>query len=766
MTPDTEGPSWAHDLERPKASSKKSAGAGSQWQALNISDDLIKSLLQRKFKSPTPIQRSSIPGALSTPPRDILGMARTGSGKTLAYLIPLLQKIGSSHSDVACPRALILCPSRELAVQIYSVGKDLARGTIRGKDKGKEKTSDRDGKVESLRWALIIGGEGLDTQFDKMSRNPDVVIATPGRFLHLAVEMRLDLRHLQVVVYDEADRLFEMGFDVQLREILSRLPPTRQNLLFSATLPSSVAEFAKAGLVNPLLIRLDSEHKISPDLDLRFFSVKPIEKDAALLVLLKDVIKVPLSSGDNSHSPQAIVFVSTKHHVDYINELLKTAGFRSSHIYSSLDQVARHQQLHHFRNRLTDVLVVTDVAARGLDIPVMDHVVNYDFPSGPRVFVHRVGRTARAGRKGNAWSLVTRDDWPYLFDLQTFLGLDRMGSNGDMLRTIPDDNISQMIEYITTSLDEQAPNLEMQRNVMRKGQAMFERSRGKADHASYRKAKLFGKELDSGQAHIPVDIGLQERGESSLVSGRSRLLSSVAAYTPAETIFEVGKRGDASTATLMKNRRKVVSRRQRPPAEEPPLSDLDGVPARNKPVSGPTKTFRDSSFYLDHSRQGADSEKGYSLQSGAAVPESLSASAFDMTADEGHGPKAQKASQLRWDRKKRKFVKNAPGTDNVKMIRTESGAMLPATYNSGRYNEWKAKRRNVENLSRSNTTGATAAPPGTRRTIGHKSNDPLHKPSTVLSSSAAGLLSAEAIRRQKLKAQQAQTRSQGRRRTR
>ncbi|WVF70106.1 hypothetical protein IAT40_004894 [Kwoniella sp. CBS 6097] len=691
MSQHADGPSWASNVELPKASSKKAAGAGSQWQSLNVSDALTKALLQRKFKSPTPIQRSSIPGALSTPPRDILGMARTGSGKTLAYLIPLLQRIGSSHSDAACPRGLILCPSRELAVQIYSVGKDLARGMSKGKGKGKEQRTDDEEKEESLRWALIIGGEGLDNQFDKMSRSPDIVIATPGRFLHLAVEMRLDLRHLQVVVYDEADRLFEMGFDVQLREILSRLPPTRQNLLFSATLPSSVAEFAKAGLVNPLLIRLDAEHKISPDLDLRFLSVKPTEKDAALLVVLRDTIRVPLMlSVVDAQSPQAIVFVSTKHHVDYVTELLKTAGFRVSHIYSSLDQVARHQQLHHFRTRSTDVLVVTDVAARGLDIPVMDHVVNYDFPSGPRVFVHRVGRTARAGRKGNAWSLVTRDDWPYLFDLQTFLGQERMGLDGNILRAIPGDNISQMIEYIVTSLQEQAPNLEAQRNVMRKGQAMFERSRGKADPASYRKAKHFGKELESQQLQIPIEAVLQDLGESPLVSTRTRLLSTVASYTPAETIFELGKRGENSAVSLMKSRREVVGRRQRPEAEKMIPGELDPAPVRHERL----KSFRDPAFYLDHSQQGADSEKGYSLQSGASVPESLSASTFDMTADEGQGPRAQKASQIRWDRKKRKFVKNASDNEGVKMIRTESGAMLPATYNSGRFTEWKARQRN------------------------------------------------------------------------
>ncbi|WVR04397.1 hypothetical protein IAU60_001399 [Kwoniella sp. DSM 27419] len=649
-------PSWAVSDEASSSGPKKSSGPGAQWQALNVNDNVIKSLMQRKFKSPTPIQRAAIPPALSSPPRDILGMARTGSGKTLAYLIPLLQRLGSTHVSITSPRALILCPSRELAVQIFSVGKDLARGMSKGKNK--------DG--ENLKWALIIGGEGLDEQFEKMSSSPDVIIATPGRFLHVAVEMRYDLRHLQMMIYDEAD---------------SRLPSTRQNLLFSATLPSSVAEFAKAGLINPLLIRLDSEDKISPDLEMRFLAIKPSEKDAALCLLIRDA---------------AIVFVSTKHHVDYVSELLKTSGYRTSHIYSSLDQSARQQQLHHFRNHLSDILVVTDVAARGLDIPVMDHVINYDFPPGPRVFVHRVGRTARAGRKGNAWSLVTKDDWPYLFDLQTFLGSSRIGTEDQILRSLPEDDLGGMTEYILTSLNEMAPNLVAQRQVMRKGQAMYERSRGKANTTSYRTAKTFGKRLEDRQIRIKVDSSFIKADDEARVHDRTRLLSTVAAYTPPETIFEVGKRGDSAGATLMKSRRKVVAARKKSIQDERNEGESqDEEEDMAGSQSHPSKSFRDPAFYMDHARPGADSEQGYSLKSGASLPETMAAGTLEMTADEGAGVKAQKASQIRWDRKKRKFVNNGANPDGVKMVRSESGALLPASYSSGRFQEWKAKRRST-----------------------------------------------------------------------
>ena len=249
------------------------------------------------------------------------------------------------------------------------------------------------------------------------------IIATPGRLLHLIVEMNLDLKSVQYVVFDEADRLFEMGFETALTEIVHKLPPSRQTLLFSATLPKSLVEFAKAGLQNPKLVRLDAESKISSDLKMAFFSVKQAEKDACLLLLLRDVIGVPFGSpkskdnesstdkkgkgkGKLRHSEvvtaphQTLVFAATKHHVEYLTNLLTTAGYAVSHIYGSLDQTARTQQMDQFRRGYTSVLVVTDVAARGIDIPVLENVVNYDFPQGARVFVHRVGRTARAGRQG------------------------------------------------------------------------------------------------------------------------------------------------------------------------------------------------------------------------------------------------------------------------------------------------------------------------------------------------------------------------------
>ncbi len=363
--------------------------------------------------------------------------------------------------------------------------------------------------------------------------------------------MSLDLKSVQYVVFDEADRLFEMGFETALTEILHRLPASRQTLLFSATLPKSLVEFARAGLENPKLVRLDAESKISSDLRMAFFSVKQIEKDACLLILLRDIIGVPLGNplqrddettdrkgkgkarskySDRITAPhQTLVFAATKHHVEYLTNLLTTTGYAVSHIYGSLDQVARSQQMEAFRRGHTNILVVTDVAARGIDIPILENVVNYDFPQGARVFIHRVGRTARAGRQGWAWSFVTHTELPYLLDLQLFLGRPikhEITGNGDQVYTeslvigpFDRDRIDEEVEY-ARRLDEENSSLPTLRELMRKGHSMYERSKGKASPASYHRAKVMmkgGKSGLVGSTSSPHPIFFRSKDGSSMV---------------------------------------------------------------------------------------------------------------------------------------------------------------------------------------------------------------------------------------------------------
>lgn len=415
--------------------------------------------------------------------------------------------------------------------------------------------------------------------------------------------MNLDLKSVQYVVFDEADRLFEMGFETAMTEILHRLPADRQTLLFSATLPKSLVEFAKAGLQNPKLVRLDAESKISADLRMAFFSVKQAEKAACLLILLRDVIGVPLGStkpkdgeertdrkgkgkarakySDYVTAPhQTLIFAATKHHVEYLTNLLITAGYSVSHIYGSLDQTARTQQMEEFRRGHTNILVVTDVAARGIDIPVLENVINYDFPSGARVFIHRVGRTARAGRQGWAWSFVTNPELPYLLDLQLFLGRpikSEVSQSGDqpyteslVLGPFDRDRVDEEVEFVR-KLEEENHNLPAMREVMRKGHGMYERSKGKASQASYKRAKEMmqgGKSglVGSTSVSTPHPVLLRSKDGSSIAKKleeqqkRKDLLMAVNAFRPSETVLEIGARGNAETAALMKQRRKALSK--------------------------------------------------------------------------------------------------------------------------------------------------------------------------------------------------------------
>ncbi|PVG01269.1 DEAD-domain-containing protein [Serendipita vermifera] len=785
-----------------KGKAKNEVGGGS-FQSMGLHPSLLRALTLRGYRTPTPIQRASIPLLLATPPRDLVGMARTGSGKTLAYMIPLLQRLGGRHSPIVGARALILVPSRELAVQVLRVGRELGRGWREEgnpEHAGEKQDTSHSAGSSALRWALVVGGEGLDEQFETMATNPDVIIATPGRLLHLLMEMSLSLSTIQYLVFDEADRLFEMGFSSHLTTILEKLPTTRQTLLFSATLPKSLVEFAKAGLQEPKLVRLDSEMKISSDLRMSFWSVKEGEKDAALLCLLKDVIGVPLaetqrskhlSEGESKNKKakgttgtgaiilkphQTLVFVSTQHHVAYVSSLLKLVGYSVSSIHGTLTQAARTSSLAQFVNNHTSILVTTDVAARGIDIPVLENVVNYDFPVGNRVFVHRVGRTARMGRKGWAWSFVGRDELPYLLDLHLFLGrplineLSNPGSEHEgrlgedtfvdslILGPFPRDAIDQELEYIK-NIYETNYDLVSLKGVMERGTKMYNRTKGKASPISYSRSKdmlsdarwgfTYEGKVNPAWAFRVTSNSTLEQSRSSIQSQpssssyqavqvtRESLLQSLSRFRPSETVFEIGSRGKTAGAQLMKDRRRALEKAnkrttvqlavqddedsegdddeesERPTpnsAQSLQMADEDDLAAvfgksrpstevsKQKKSKSKSENFKDEDFYLAYTQKDAETEKGYSLRDGATFTEQAAHVTFDLTNDTGGADARRRQSQLKWDRKKKKFVKgDGIGADNVKLIKTESGTKLPISYKSGRYDEWiKGKGRGKE----------------------------------------------------------------------
>ena len=422
-----------------KGGKKKKGISGGGFQSLGLSEPVYRGIVKKGFRVPTPVQRKSLPVILSG--SDTVVMARTGSGKTAAFLIPVLERLlasrggggggggGGGHADRnRSAGAVILSPTRELSLQTLRVCRTLAALT-------------------NLKSIGINGGESMEKQFTLLSSRPDIIIASPGRLAHHLSEIPdFHLKQCEIVVFDEADRLFEMGFAMQIRQICSRMPGPesgRQTLLFSATMPKVLVEFTKSGIMGePEVVRLDSEASVSAELRCGFITVRSGEKDAALLHLLRDVLPSAPTMGSQNDDDEGernkkrrgvmsggrlgltLIFAATRHHVDYLTTLLNTAGlgFNATGIYGTLDMTARKENLARFRSGETPILVVTDVAARGIDVPLIDHVIHYAFPPSAKLFVHRSGRAARAGRIGYCWGIVDPEELPYMVDLHVFLG--------------------------------------------------------------------------------------------------------------------------------------------------------------------------------------------------------------------------------------------------------------------------------------------------------------------------------------------------------
>ncbi|KIX08544.1 uncharacterized protein Z518_03200 [Rhinocladiella mackenziei CBS 650.93] len=708
---------------------------GGGFQAMGLNAHLLKAITRKGFSVPTPIQRKTIPLLLGD--KDVVGMARTGSGKTAAFVIPMIEKL-KAHSSKVGARALVLSPSRELALQTLKVVKEFGRGS-------------------DLRSILLVGGDSLEEQFAAMSRNPDIVIATPGRFLHLKVEMGLDLSSMRYIVFDEADRLFEMGFAAQLTEILHALPASRQTLLFSATLPKSLVEFARAGLQDPLLVRLDADSKISPDLQSAFFTLKSSEKEGALLHLLQDIIKVPTKSQlissaspadvsksnkkrkrpemeeeklPNSNPYSTIVFAATKHHVEYLAQMLRLAGYAVSYVYGSLDQAARKAQVQAFRTSQTNVLVVTDVAARGIDIPALANVINYDFPSQPKIYVHRVGRTARAGQKGWSYSLVRDADAPYLLDLQLFLGrklvigrangVEANFAQDVVVGSLRREELQTSCEWITKSLESDI-DLSGLRSVVLKGEKLYQRSRNSASPESAKRSKKLVSLQSWSELH-PLFSGQAD----DLEIEREKMLARVGGFRPQESIFEIGARrggrrnNEEAVDAIRKIRYGLENRKQKSlgasKAAEKDILDEEPHPANtNKPTNNddgdgeaeadfndgmsmasssdlgvtfsepqPKKkqkshedntSFRDPENFMSYHPSSTNllDDRAYGVHSGSnsnnaylRFAEAARSATMDLAQDEAGKNFGEAHGIMRWDKRHKKYVRRANDDDGSK----------------------------------------------------------------------------------------------------
>ena len=358
-----------------------------QFASLRLAEPLLRALSSEGYVTATPVQAQAIPPALEG--RDVLASAQTGTGKTAAFALPILQRLSAANRTAtnghrSPPRCLVLCPTRELATQIG----DGFRAY---------------GKHLSLRHTVIFGGVGQGPQVDALRRGVDVVIATPGRLLDLMEQRLIDLRGIEVLVLDEADRMLDMGFIRDIRKIVAQLPAKKQTMMFSATMPSEIRQLADALLRNPAVVQVAP---VATTADGVVQSVYFVDKRNKPQLLAHLVNKLPMS--------RAIVFTRTKHGADKVVRHLHVRGIRAEAIHGNKSQNARQRALENFRSSRIPVLVATDIASRGIDIDGVSHVVNYDLTHEPETYVHRIGRTARAGASGAAVSFCDGEEVPNL----------------------------------------------------------------------------------------------------------------------------------------------------------------------------------------------------------------------------------------------------------------------------------------------------------------------------------------------------------------
>lgn len=363
-----------------------------KFSDLSLIEPLQKAILETGYTNPTPIQLAAIPKLLEG--RDLLGVAQTGTGKTAAFALPILQRLAQNYKKVESrhARALILTPTRELAVQILESFQTY-------------------GKHLPLKSTVVFGGVSQFHQVKSMSAGVDVLVATPGRLMDLIQQRMINLRSLEVFVLDEADRMLDMGFINDIKKIIKLLPPKRHNLFFSATMPPDIQKLASGLLLDPARVEVtpvsSTAEKIKQSI---FFVEKKNKKD-----LLRHVLKDPSLK-------KVIVFTRTKHGANQVSEVLEKNGIFSAAIHGNKSQGARQRALDSFKKGTIRVLVATDIAARGIDVDGITHVINFELPNIAESYVHRIGRTARAGAEGIAISFCDLEEKAFLKDIQKLTG--------------------------------------------------------------------------------------------------------------------------------------------------------------------------------------------------------------------------------------------------------------------------------------------------------------------------------------------------------
>ena len=364
------------------------------FTSLQLITPILNALHEEGYTQPTPIQQQAIPHILAG--KDLLGCAQTGTGKTAAFAIPMLQLLSKPNVHMGKGprpiRALVLTPTRELAIQI-------------------QESFDAYGRHLRLKNQVVFGGVNQNPQVDALKRGVDILVATPGRLLDLYQQGFIQLKDLEIFVLDEADRMLDMGFVHDVKRIIAKIPEKRQTLFFSATMPAEIQSLANSILKQPVKVEVVPPSTTADTITQSLYFVEKANKKSLLTHVLKDT---DISS--------VLVFTRTKHGADKVVKDLQRAGIKAEAIHGNKSQNARQRALANFKNRETRVLVATDIAARGIDVDDMSHVINYELPDVPETYVHRIGRTGRAGASGIAYSFVSEEEKEELRDIYKLLG--------------------------------------------------------------------------------------------------------------------------------------------------------------------------------------------------------------------------------------------------------------------------------------------------------------------------------------------------------
>ncbi len=362
------------------------------FQALNLIEPIQKALIEEGYSTPTPIQAQAIPLILQG--KDLLGVAQTGTGKTAAFAIPTIQLLAQNqipHRGKRTIKALIVTPTRELAIQIDDSFKAYGRFT-------------------NLRHTVIFGGVKQGKQTDALQDGVDILVATPGRLLDLINQRYISLKDIQIFILDEADRMLDMGFVHDIKKLLTFLPSKRQSLFFSATMPPEIQKLADNILFKPVKVEVTPVSSTADTIKQSVYFVEKDQKNALLMDILKD-----------TSIQTALVFTRTKHGADKVVKVLLRHDIKAEAIHGNKAQNARQRALDNFKSKTTRVLVATDIAARGIDVDDLAYVINFDIPNIPETYVHRIGRTGRAGAKGTAFSFCDSEERAFLKDIQKLI---------------------------------------------------------------------------------------------------------------------------------------------------------------------------------------------------------------------------------------------------------------------------------------------------------------------------------------------------------